>query len=339
MSAPWSLLEDLVKDSSLWCDPSNTQLADSKNSTIRLAVVVSAHNDVKTGELRYIVQVQAKSKRFFLPCRMMRRFSGIYNYEDHVHRGYAISSKPDQVNDYAAKAGDVVLVALLNGNGREGIILGGLMHTARKTNIKASDGPQYDAEFNGMHTNINSNGEWTFTFKGQPTNLNILNNAPSKTLPAPIYDTNIGSSYMKFDKTGSWTVDDNSKSGIQTIILDKPNGVLKILSGKISLKMTKQSELVELNCKVTKTKAADLFDVKTKEFTITSSTRAYIKTPKVAIGTEAIELLDQLAKLIDKLGTVQPISPVGACTTLGSSPGWSEVEAVKAKIKQITGSF
>ena len=79
--------------------------------------------------------------------------------------------------------------------------------------------------------------------------------------------------------------------------------------------------------------------METKEFLIQSSTRAYIKSPKVAIGKDGIELLDELAKLVDALGLVIPISPVGPCTSLKSSPNWPQVEAVKAKIKEITGSF
>jgi hypothetical protein len=64
-----------------------------------------------------------------------------------------------------------------------------------------------------------------------------------------------------------------------------------------------------------------------------------MKSPQVAIGTAEVELLEQLAKLIDKLGAVAPISPVGPCTPLMATPQWPDVMAIQAKIKQITGKF
>src|SRR5581483_281913 len=136
----------------------------------------------------------------------------------------------------------------LNGQGREGVIIGGLTHAARHTNLDAEDGPQYDAEFNGIHTNINADGEWTLTFRGLATNTSILNNSPVAALPAPTYDTTVGSSFMKFDKTGGWIVNDNATSDPQLIHIDKAAGTISVNSGKISLTMTKSSQAVNLSC-------------------------------------------------------------------------------------------
>jgi hypothetical protein len=96
---------------------------------------------------------------------------------------------------------------------------------------------------------------------------------------------------------------------------------------------------VNLKAKTTDVISDDKITMKTKEFLITSDTKAYIKSPKVAIGKEGAELLDQLAKLIDKMGMIKPISPVGPCVPLMATPEWPDVEAVKAKIKEITGAF
>lgn len=269
----------------------------------------------------------------------MRRFGGVYNYEDYIYRGYKINDKPDPVAYFEAKAGDAVLVGQLNGQGREGVILGGLNHAARTTNIKATLGPQYQSEFNGLETVINHDGELTVTFKGQPTNIAKLSDVPTSKISSPIYNTDVGTTFYKFDKTGSWEVNDNSKSNKQFIKIDKPNGTINITSGNILLKMTKNSEAVSLKCKTMDTTADDKVSVKTKEFLIDSSIKAYIKSPKVAIGKEGVELLDQLAKLVDALGLVMPISPIGNCTSLKTSPNWPQVEEIKAKIKEITGTF
>src|SRR5690606_2811389 len=101
------------------------------------------------------------------------------------------------------KAGDAVLVAFLNGEAREAVILGGLIHPARKSTLDITKGPQYISEFNGVETSINNDGEYKLTFKAVPTNAKKLDDKPSSKIPAPTYDTKVGGSFFWFDKTGS----------------------------------------------------------------------------------------------------------------------------------------
>jgi hypothetical protein len=334
MADPFSI----VKDSSVWGTSGSMAAMNAMNTTLRVGVVKKAFSETATSEMRYIVEVQYFNDKIPLSCRLLRRFGGVFNYEDYVYGGYTYGDTPDAVNTPEAKAGDVVLVGQLNGQGREGIILGGIMHSARKSSLDVKDGPQYRSEFNGVETFINKDGEYTVTFKGLPTNIAVLKDAPSQELPAPTYDTKVGSSFYKFDKTGGWTVSDNS-SNIQLINIDKASGVLNIKSGATSLVFSKGPESVVLTSKTADWTIADQMQTTTKSFLVSASTKAYIKSPKVAIGKEGVELLDQLAQLIDKLGTVTPISPVGPCTPLKATAQWPAVEAVKSKIKEITGSF
>lgn len=328
-----------VRDSSIWIDTSTVRKNGGRDPYLRIGVIKSALIDPISGDVRYLAEIQDKSDKININCRAMRRFGGVYNYEDMIDRGYNTNDTPDPVQNYESKAGDIVLVAFFNGEGREGVILGGLTHPARIVTLDPSLGPQYKSEFNGIETSINQGGEYIVTFKGQPTNLAQLKNTPRNKIATPIYDTSIGTSFYKFDKTGSFTVSDNSQNGIQSLQIDKAGGIINVLSGNISLKLTKDAESVEWVCKTMDTKAEDKVSTETKEFTVDATTRTYIKTPQVAIGTDAIELLDQLAKLIDALGIVTTISPIGPCSSLNTSPGWSEVENIKSKIKQITGSF
>jgi hypothetical protein len=224
-------MADIIKDSSIWSDPHNMATMNRLDGMIRIGIVKGAFNDTATGELRYLVEIQNNSKKINMNCRMMRRFGGVYNYEDYIDRGYKTNDSPDPVSGFDAKAGDAVLVGQLNGQGREGIIIGGLTHAARTTTIQAADGPQYDAEFNGIHTNINIDGEWTLTFKGQPTNLSMLDNTPSAAIPPPTYDTTIGGSFMKLDKTGSWT----ATCGDISLTLDKPSKTATVSANMIML--------------------------------------------------------------------------------------------------------
>lgn len=329
----------IVKDSSIWVDPGNVSVANRLDGLIRIGIVKGAFNDADTGELRYLVEIQSNSKKINMNCRMMRRWGGVYNYEDFIDRGYKTNDAPDPVSGFNAKAGDAVLVGQLNGQGREGVILGGLTHAARTTVIQASDGPQYDSEFNGIHTNINVDGEWTLTFKGQPTNLSGLDNIPSGAIPPPQYDTTVGSTFMKLDMTGSWTINDNATSDPQSIVIDKPNGTITTTAGQISLVMTKSSQAVVLTCKDLTVNSSNSITENTTAYQLKASATAKFDSPKIAIGHDAIELLDQLTQLIDALGNVIPISPVGPCTALNSVNDWPVVEQIKGKINQIKGSL
>lgn len=329
----------IVKDSSVWHSPTQFAAVESKDPYIRIGIVKKVYRDKSTTDLRYLVEIRDKNDQIELNCRLMRKFGGVYNYEDVVYHGYKFDDKPDPVQAMDAKAGDMVLVAHLNGEAREGIIIGSLMHTARTSNIDITKGPQYKSEFNGIETVINENGEYIVTFKAVPTNIAKLNDKPSKKLPAPTYDTKVGTSFFKFDKTGSYEVSDNDQNGKQNLRIDKPKGTITINSGKIKLTLTKKEEKVELKCKVLDIVSDDKITSKTKEYSLDASTFTKIKSPKVAIGKDGVELLDQLSQLVDALGKVIPISPVGPCSAIGKSPQWDGVVSVQSKIKEITGGL
>jgi len=331
--------DNIVKDSSIWTDPDTRSTLNKVDGLIRIGIVKNAYNDADTGELIYLVETQSNAKKINMSCRMMRRFGGVYNYEDYINRGYKTTDAPDPVNAFDAKAGDAVLVGQLNGQGREGVILGGLTHAARHTAIDATLGPQYQSEFNGIQTIINANGEWTLTFRGQPTNLAMLNNSPAAALPAATYDTAVGSTFMKFDMTGGWIINDNANSDPQLIHIDKAAGVITVNSGQISLTMTKSSQAVQLTCQSLTINSKNTITETTTDYSMTASATAKINSPKVAIGNGGIELLDQLTQLIDALGKVTTISPVGPCTPLNAVDDWPVVEQIKAKINQIKGTL
>ena len=329
----------IIKDSSLWKTPTAFAAIHNKDPYLRIAIVKKVFREKTSTDLRYLVEIQDRNDSIEVNARMLRRFGGAFNYEDVVYHGYKFDDKPDPVRSFDAKAGDAVLVAFLNGEAREAVILGSLIHPARKSTVDITKGPQYVSEFNGVETTINENGEYKIIFKAVPTNIKKLDDKPSKTLPKPIYDTKVGGSFFQFDKTGSIEFNDKDQGGIQNIRIDKPSGTITVNSGKIKLVMTKKSEKVELKCKLLDIVADDEITGKTKEFKLDASTSIKMNSPKVAIGKEGIELLDQISQMIDALAKVIPISPVGPCSAIGASPQWSGVVAVQAKIKEITGSL
>ncbi|NDE91634.1 MAG: hypothetical protein EB059_10980 [Alphaproteobacteria bacterium] len=265
-----------IPDSSIWRDAESSALLGSNNTFIRIGIIKRALNEEETGELRYLVEIQDHNKKININCALLRRFGGIYNYEDYVGRGYKYGSKPENTNSYTVRAGDVVLIGQINGQGRDGVILGGLTHPARETTLDVEEGPQYESEFNGINTSINSDGEWTLTFKGQPTNLDALDNEPSAEIPPPEYDTEVGSSFLQFDKTGGFTISDNAASGgVQTIFVDKESGSISLESGEVSLKLEKEPQQVS---------------ILSKTIDFTASETVYIKSEgKIYIGSDAAE--------------------------------------------------
>jgi hypothetical protein len=330
----------IVKDSSIWQNSSDFSAFSRKDNSIRIGIIKKVYRDGNTGDLRYLAELRDANDGIELNCRLMRKFGGVFNYEDTVMHGYKFDDKPDPTSNFAAKAGDVVLIALLNGQARDGIILGCLTHPARTSVIDIDNGPQFASEFNGIETLINQDGEYTVTFKGIPTNIDMLDNAPASALPAPTYDTTVGTSFYKFDKTGSFEVNDNSQNiGFQNLRIDKAAGTVAINSGKVSLLFTKAPEQVDLKAKVTNIVSDTSITASTQQYSMSATTSAKVKSPKVAIGTDGIELLDQLSQLIDAIGKLIAISPVGPCNALMTSPEWSGVAAVQTKIKEITGSF
>jgi len=330
---------DIIKDSSIWYDSEQHAAIHKKDPYVRIGVVKDARRDVSTGDIRYLVEVRDRNDAIEMNCRMVRQFGGVYNYQDVVTSGYKFDDKPDPVLDFTAKAGDAVLVVALNGQSREGIILGGITHPARKSTIPVDKGPYYQSEFNGIETVINDQGEYTLTFKAIPTNIAKLKDKPSKKIEPPKYDKKIGGSFIKLDKTGSIEINDKAEKDLQNIRIDKANGTIAINSGNISIVLTKSKEQMNVKSKIIDIVTENSMSIKTKKYSVDSKESVKIKSDKIAIGKNGVELLDQLSKMLDELGKVKPISPVGPCTPLMATPEWSGVKAVQQKIKEITGSL
>ena len=288
MSSPF----DNVKDSSIWYKPSSLRAINTLDTRLYIGTVLEVRNDGNTNELRYLVEIQHKNDKIKSSCRMLRRWGGVYNYEDYVMHGYNYNATSNNQNGSAAVPGDVVLVSQFAGQGREGVIIGALSHIARKSFLDVKKGPQYRSEFNGIETSINEEGEWTLTFKGQPTNKDKLDESPSKPVPAPEYDTDIGTSFMKWDKTGSFTLSDEATDGdkAQKLFIDKKNGTIDIFSGKIHLNFKKDGQKVSLTNKDTMITSEDKIAYKTKKFYGEATTEIRVKTPLYVVETDKVRL-------------------------------------------------
>lgn len=331
---------DKVLDSSIWQPSSISKTINHKDTVIRVGIVRTVLEDKVNKRLRYNVDVRYGDT--FMPCicQVMVRFGGVYNYEEYSLSGYKPNPLAPKVGRlFGTKAGDFVLVALINGVAAQGIILGGVAHQDRTSKLKLADGPTYASEFNGMETLINKDGEYILTHKGLPTNIASLKAPAGKKVVAPIYNKTVGNSFIKFDKTGGIEIGDKATSKPQSIKIDKKGGKMEVKSGSVSIIMDKAKESIDLKSKKLTMTIADKIEMKTKEYQVGATKTVKIKAPKIAIGSGSVELLDQLIKIIDALGKLKPVSPTGPCTPLMADPGWPDVLKVKTDLTKIKGSL
>lgn len=331
----------IIKDSSIWESNSAFSTARDKDMSVRIGMVREAKYSERINATQYVVEVFDKNNQMPVICTRVDTFGGAYNYDEHTFRENIVSDTTvASASRYAVRPGDVVIVAFANGDSREGLILGGVKHPARKEKISKADGIAHKQEFNGLEKHVNKVGEYKVTFKGLPTNIAQLEKQTSgNDVPEPVYDTAVGGSYYQFDKTGSWTLSDVANEKPQTIKVDKPSGKITIVSGNVSITIDKNAELIDVVTKDLKITASNSIKKNTKEFTLEATTFTKIKTPKVAIGTDGIELLDQLIKLIEGIGRLVIMSPIGPCAPVVTARNWQLVETVKKNINTIKGSL
>lgn len=333
-------MDDIVKDSSIWHGVNAFAAITNRDYAIRVGMVRDITNLNTAGTIRYTVEVFNNNSQIPISCDVLNDFGGVWNYEEYIHRTYTHGTNSAALGPYQWRPGDMVLVAALNGDYREGIILGGLQHPGRTPALTLNDGIAYKSAFNGIVKHIDDNGAYTVTFNGKPTNIAALSKAPTGAeLPDPQYNASIAGSYYSFSADGSFTVNDTAQSNPQLIKIDKPGGTITLQSGQVLAVLDKNAQSLAVTSKSATITASDSIKGITKDFSMEASANAKIKSPQVAIGTAEVELLEQLSKLIDKLGAVAPISPVGPCTPLMATPQWSDVVSIQAKIKQITGKF
>lgn len=288
----------IIRDSSIWEDPAGTKLLYGKDCAVRIGVVREELFVMPEGRTRYNVEVWDNGRNIPVACIRTSRFGGVYNYEEYTHRGFT-AGDTEGTAVRSIQPGDQVIIAYLNGSAREGVILGCIGHTGRKEVLNNAEqksqnkfsefanraGPttvRYVSEFNGVETATNSAGEHRVTFKGQPTNLDKLKEAPNGSdIPFPVYDTKVGSSYYEFDKTGSFYLNDNHQEGLQSIKVDKPNGKIEIISGKTSLVINKKDETYTYTQKKVTFNTADEWNLNTKKTNIMSSAEINAKAAKI----------------------------------------------------------
>jgi hypothetical protein len=261
----------------------NANTVINKDYSIRVGVVREHIYLPDRKQTRYLVEVNNNNRVYILSCMRTSRFGGLYNYEEYNLRGFAPGISNISYNNPTIVPGDMVVVAAVNGDSRDGIILGNISHFGRGEVLPANSDIAFVNEFNGIETMINNSGEYRRTFKGQPTNLAKLNEIPNgKRYPAAEYNIDVGFSYYEFDKTGSYTLTDNTTDKApQYIKLDKPNGKIEIVSGKTSLIIDKGAQSYTIINKTTTFNSTDSWNLNTKVTNINSTDAISAKTKDI----------------------------------------------------------
>jgi phage gp45-like len=330
----------IVRDSSIWRDVESFEALDRQTTAVMLGLVRSGNFNEETQEIFYIVEVQSEGDKLLVPCRPMVNIGGIFNYEEYTLQTYEYADQRGGAAAFETKPGDTVLVAFLNGDPREGVILGGLHHPGRPRQLELDDGAQYKRVINGVEHLINKDGEYVVTFRGVPTNADILDESPTdEAIPEPEYDEEIGTTFFKFDAEGGFTVSDNATEDPQSIHIDKSAGTITLTSGDIVLTMSKGDEATSLTTSTLHINADDSVTIDTSDIEIEASSTAKLKSPKIAIGSGGTELLNELVELIRALGQQTIITPTGPASPISSSPQWSQVASISQKINGIKGSL
>lgn len=321
-------------------NPGITRANRMIDSSIHIGMVHEELPAGNTGETLYVVMVTLNGQDVPITCTRMSRFGGAHNYEEYALRGYNDSLSTGLNTNYSQRPGDVVIVAFLNGNAEQGVILGGVRHSSRPQSIE--DGkPAYKSRFNGVEKEISADGSLVFTYKGNVPAPQLDLPPTGTPIAEPVDDPVKAGSSFGFDADGNFNISDGDR---QTIIMTRDSvagGNTVITSGTtvITIAGGATTQTVEVSTKgnISLDAAKDI-TVSGLSLELSSKTSCAIEAKAgLSITSAGSELLDLLTTLVDELGTLAVTSPVGPCTPLMASPTWAKVLAIQIKMKLMMG--
>jgi hypothetical protein len=329
-----------VLDSSLYTSEDSVQKQKERDFGVNVGTIKEIKYLSTPPYSLYLVEIFISiGTATYVWCEPTFKFGSPTNYEQFIHSasgGSNSTSSTIKSGDY--KCGSKVLIVRHEGSQTGGFIIGGLCHNKMPAQLTYDDGVVYVSEFNGVETIINSAGEYTLTFKGTPTNIDKINLPPTRLEPIPdaTYNKTIAGSKFKFYYDGSIELDDNNQ---QKVFIDKTKGTITIHSGNNFIIFNKEQKSISTSAKDVIINGSGSIQSSTESYLVSANQNYLVKSPKIALGTPEIELLDQITKLVDKIGECTVISPVGPCTPISASSQWGGVSEIKGKIEQIKGAL
>lgn len=331
----------MVRDSSMVkaATPAKSMVNRTYGS-LHMGIIRGLAGDTFPSVNMYEVEVVIDGRRTIMACRQLSKFGDPFNYEEWSLRANRLDMSPMPAS-FNNRAGEVVIVAPLDGNYTSGIIIGAIMHPSKKQKINPKEGIAYASEFNGLETTIDKYGAYKVKFQGAATNTVSMEAAKNGSpIPDPMYESKIAGSFFTFTKDGSYELNDGSSKLLQSLKIDKPNGKFTITSGDVSIDIDKNSKKILVTCdshEIAAKKSIKITSGGSIEMKVTKSIK--IDSAKIAIGHGSVELLDSIIKLIDALGAITVNSPVGPCSPLKATPMWQQILILKNKVSTIKGSL
>jgi hypothetical protein len=333
-----------VRDSSVLSDPSAFKVFDESDANIRIGIV-REERTVSDDSTRYIVEVAYQGRQIPVSCVLMTKWGGAHNYEEYRIRPWvkkfpSTLLPPASASTYDLRSGDVVVVAFLDGQSREGIILGGLRHNSREE-VTTPGNIEYISIFNGLETQIRTDGSYKVTFKGKAVSDALLDVPPTGVpVQSAVYNPLIAGSFYGFDAEGSYIVSDGTqfikmKKGAvdRGLILESGGNRIDMSGNLITGKMGIKTDKLAIEAKMSASMKSSL------KLNM-QGLQVSIKGTQMAIGSDQFELFDGLVQLIDALGSLVVTSPVGTCTPLMAAPTWAaQVVPLKIKISMLKTSL
>jgi hypothetical protein len=337
----------IVQDSSLFKYDDAYGISDNKFTGIYIGIVRKSEL-LSDGNTIYTVEYYLGGKQVPISCFAMTRFNSPYNFEEIRLKPWLrgpISSgllPAGTASTYNMRDGEVVIVAPLDGNGREGVILGTVRHPSRKQ-VTEEGTLAYHSVYNGLETKIDPEGAYTVTFQGAPLNDATPIPPGLSEVAEAQYNPLISGSFFGFDNTGSFAIDVSNELGANMIKLtrDPAGGTILIESGKNIISIGGNPALGELSV-TTDTYKVEVLESEMKATTAMKfeALQMSIKGTQVAIGNDTIELIDGLLQILDGIGQVVVTSPVGTCTPIMASPQWaSTITPLIVKLNTLKGSL
>ena len=336
-----------IKDSSVYYHPKDQKLNHRNDGSICVGIVrgTGVEDD---GTIYYKVELFKEGSNSMVACQPVSRFGSPHNYEEYSLRPYhknndTIPESEAATLSYRFKAGECVIVAGLNGDWREAVILGCLSHPSRASNLEPGVS-RYQSVFNGLETTIGDDGAYKVKWNGKPINDSLLDVPPEVSIgtppPEPQYNLTSTGTFYGIDTNGSFTVSDDNG---QLIKIKKSTGNISIVSGTNRIEIgasdiSGMSDSITLKSGnlIAGAQTIDMNALDTVKVSAISSVS--IKALNIAIGNDVIELFDGLLQLIDTIGTITVTSPVGPCTPIKATPQWVKVEILKQQLGTLKGS-
>jgi hypothetical protein len=328
-----------ITDSSLLMDTETYGAYHGGDYGIRIGIVRDIINNVgdtdKKG-VHYMVDVQLDGREIGMGCVLMTKFGGPHNFEEFTPRNWlkfpAQTLHPSSAGRHEYRAGDRVIVAALDGDTRQGVILGALRHPSRER-LTPEGEIAYLSRFNGLDTEIRQDGTYKVTWRGLPINDKLLDVPPTGAdIVGPQFDPLTSGSYYGFDSTGSYTVADGNGQMVK-IVKSATGGTMALVSGDTRIDLATDSTTITSS---SLSVASDSIKIKGGDEVFIDGGEISLNG-KISIGFGPVELIDTLIKLIDEIGGITVTSPVGTCTPIMASPTWPKVVLLKTQLEQIKG--